>query len=76
MSEEIHDTSRLDAFMAARRRAMVLHAVWRPMLAGAAGAALVIAAVWVTLPKISYREIDAEGDDARRRSAQHSPAQT
>ena len=50
MSEEIHDTSRLDAFMAARRRAMVLHAVWRPMPDGAAGAALVIAAVWVTLP--------------------------
>jgi len=75
MSEEIHDTSRLDAFMAARRRAMVLHAVWRPMLAGAAGSALVIAAVWVTLPKISYREIEgAEGDDARRRGAQHSPA--
>jgi hypothetical protein len=58
MSEEIHDTSRVDEFMAARRRAMVLHAVWRPMLAGAAGAALVIAAVWVTLPKVSYREIE------------------
>ena len=56
--DEIHDTSRVDAFMAARRRAMVLHAVWRPMLAGAAGAALVIAAVWVTLPKVSYREIE------------------
>lgn len=56
--DEIHDTSRVDAFMTARRRAMVLHAVWRPMLAGAAGAALVIAAVWVTLPKISYREIE------------------
>lgn len=54
---EIHDHSRVDAFMAARRKAMVLHAVWRPMLAGAAGAALVIAAVWVTLPKISTREI-------------------
>jgi hypothetical protein len=58
MSDEIHDHSRVDAFMGARRRAMVLHAIWKPMLAGAAGAALVIAAVWVTLPKISYREIE------------------
>jgi hypothetical protein len=54
---EVHDTSRIDAFMAARRRAMVLNAVWRPMLAGAAGAALVIGAVWVVLPKISVREV-------------------
>ena len=54
---EIIDHSRVDAYAAARRRAMVLHAVWRPMLAGAVGAALVISAVWVTLPKISYREI-------------------
>jgi hypothetical protein len=58
MSDEIHDHSRVDAFMTARRRAMLLHAVWRPMLAGAIGAALVIAAIWVTLPKFSYREID------------------
>jgi hypothetical protein len=58
MSDEIHDKNCVDAFMAARRRAMVLHAVWRPMLSGAAGAALVISAVWVTLPKISYREIE------------------
>jgi hypothetical protein len=49
---------RVDAFMAARRRAAVLHAAERPMLAGAAGAALVIAAVYVTLPKFSYREIE------------------
>jgi hypothetical protein len=57
MSDEIHDLSRLDAFMAARRRAMVLHSAWRPMLAGAAGAALVVAAVWVTLPKFSVRDV-------------------
>lgn len=57
MSDEIHDTSRVDAFMAARRRAMVLHSLWRPMLAGAAGAALVVAAVYVTLPKLSVREV-------------------
>jgi hypothetical protein len=55
--DEIHDTSRVDAYAAARRRAMMLHSAWRPMLAGAAGAALVIAAVYVTLPKVSYREI-------------------
>ena len=54
---EIHDTSRLDAFMAARRRSIIMHAMWRPMLAGAVGTALVIAAVYVTLPKISYREV-------------------
>jgi hypothetical protein len=55
---ELHDTSRVDAYAATRRKAMFLSAVWRPMLAGAAGAALVIAAVWVTLPKISYREVE------------------
>jgi hypothetical protein len=58
MTEKIHDHSRVDAFMAARRRAMVLHALWRPLAAGAIGAALVIGAVWVTLPKISYREVE------------------
>ena len=39
-------------------RAAVLHAAWRPMLAGAVGAALVVAAVYVTLPKFSVREIE------------------
>jgi hypothetical protein len=39
-------------------RAAVLHAAWRPMLAGAVGAALIIGAVWVALPKVSYREIE------------------
>lgn len=57
MTEEIHDHSRVDAFMAARRRAMLLNASWRPMAAGAVGAALVIGAVWVTLPKFSTREV-------------------
>ena len=51
---ETHDFSRVDTYMAARRRAMVLHALWKPLLAGAA---LVISAVWITLPKVSYREI-------------------
>lgn len=57
MTEEIHDHSRVDAFMAARRRAMILHSAWRPMLAGATGAALVIGAVYVTLPRFSTREV-------------------
>jgi hypothetical protein len=54
---EVHDTSRLDAYMRGRRRVAFLHAVWRPMLAGATGAALVVAAVYVTLPKLSLREV-------------------
>jgi hypothetical protein len=58
VTDEIHDTSRLDSFMAARRRAMVLHAVWRLMAAGAVGAALVIGAVWVTLPKFTVRQVE------------------
>ena len=64
----IHDDSevtRLEDFHARKReletraitRAAVLHAAWRPMLAGAVGAALVIAAVYVTLPKFSVREV-------------------
>jgi hypothetical protein len=58
MTEEIHDTSRIDAFMASRRRAMFLHSMWRPMLAGAAGAALIIGAVWVASPRLHYNEIE------------------
>jgi hypothetical protein len=58
MSDEIHDTSRVDAFMAARRRAMLLHSVWRPMLAGAAGATLVIAAVYVALPTFRMKVVE------------------
>ena len=40
MAEEIHDMSRVDCFMASRRRAMFFHSVWKPMLAGAVGAAI------------------------------------
>jgi hypothetical protein len=54
---EIVDRSRVDAYAAVRRRAMLLHSAWRPMLAGAAGAALVIGAVWVATPKFSVREV-------------------
>ena len=54
----VHDFSRLDAHMASVRRTALLKASWRPALAGAIGAALVVAAVWVTLPKVSYREIE------------------
>ena len=61
MTEEIHDMSRVDSFMASRRRAMFFHSVWKPMLAGAVGAAImsaaVIGSVWVILPKISVREV-------------------
>ncbi len=58
MNEEIHDTSRMDAFLATRRRTMLLHAAWRPMLAGAVGAALIIGAVWVATPKFVFHDID------------------
>src|SRR5271157_3840222 len=58
MTEEIHDHSRVDGYLRARQKVAFLHAVWPPMLAGAAGAALVIGAVWVVLPKVSYREVE------------------
>jgi hypothetical protein len=54
---EIHDRSRVDAYAATRRRAMLLHSVWRPMLAGAVGAALVIAAVAIAQPRFTAREV-------------------
>ena len=54
---EIEDHTRVDKFMQARRRAMVMGQIWKPMGMGAVGAALVISAVWVILPKISYREV-------------------
>jgi hypothetical protein len=57
MTEEIHDHTRVDAFMAARRRAMVLHSLWRPMLAGSVGAVLVIAAVAIAQPRFTTREV-------------------
>jgi hypothetical protein len=55
---EVHDMSRLDKFLTAHRRATLMHAVWKPALAGAAGAALVIGCVWVVLPKISVRDYE------------------
>lgn len=71
-TEQIHDTIRLDAWLAAQRerdyamsKAAVYHAraeshrqMWKPMLAGAAGAAMVVAAVWVAMPKFKLREIE------------------
>ena len=57
MTDEVHDTSRVDNFLAARNRAMVLHSVWRPMLAGAVGAALVIGAVAIAQPRFTTREV-------------------
>jgi hypothetical protein len=58
MNDEIHDTSRVDAFMASRRRAMFLHAIWRPVLAGAAGAAIIVATVWAASPRFHYNDIE------------------
>jgi hypothetical protein len=46
MSNDIHDYSRVDRYMAARRRTMLLHAAWRPALAGAAGAAVLVLAAF------------------------------
>jgi hypothetical protein len=60
MSDEIHDFSRVDAYMRGRRRVAFLGAAWKPMLSGAAGAALVIAAVYVAMPKFSTREITVD----------------
>lgn len=57
MTDEVHDTSRVDNFLAARNRAMVLHSVWRPMLAGGAGAAIIIAAVAIAQPRFTTREV-------------------
>jgi hypothetical protein len=56
----VHDFSRLDAHMASVRRTALLHASWRPMLAGAAGATLVVAAVYVALPKFSVHEVTVD----------------
>jgi hypothetical protein len=58
MTEEIHDTSHLDRYLQTRQRVSLLNAIWRPMAAGAAGAALVIAAASVVLPRITYRDIE------------------
>jgi hypothetical protein len=57
MTDEVHDTSRVDNFLAARNRAMLWHAAWRPLLAGAVGASLIIAAVWVATPRFTTREV-------------------
>jgi gag-polyprotein putative aspartyl protease len=54
----IHDTSRIDRFMEARRRAIFLHALWRPMLAGAVGAALIVGAVWAASPKLHFNVVE------------------
>lgn len=55
---ELHDFSRLDAHMAARRRATVLHSLWRPVLAGAVASLAVSAAIWVVLPKVTVRDYE------------------
>jgi hypothetical protein len=57
MTDERHDFSRVDSYLRSRRRVVFLHAVWRPLLAGAVGAALVIAAVAIAQPRFTTREI-------------------
>jgi hypothetical protein len=54
---DVHDLSRLDAFLASRRRATVLHALWRPVLAGAVASLAVSAAIAVVLPRFATREV-------------------
>jgi hypothetical protein len=58
VSEEIHDHTPMLAYAAARRKAMFLHALWKPMLAGALGARLIIAAVAVAQPRFVFRDIE------------------
>ena len=58
MTDEITDRSRVDAYAATRRRAMLAHSLWRPLLAGAAGAALVIIAVALAAPRFAFREME------------------
>lgn len=57
MSDDIHDTSRIDGYLRARQKVALLNASWRPMLAGAIGASLIIAAVWVATPKFTIRDV-------------------
>jgi hypothetical protein len=62
MENEVHDMSRVDSFMASRRRAMFFHSVWKPMMAGAVGAAIISATIigtmWVASPKLHFNEIE------------------
>jgi hypothetical protein len=56
---EFHDdTSRLDAFLKARQRAAMLHAAWRPILAGALASLAVSAAIFAVLPRFSVRDVE------------------
>jgi hypothetical protein len=57
MTDERHDFSRVDSYLRSRSRVVFLHAVWRPLLAGAVGAALVIGAVAIAQPRFTTREV-------------------
>ena len=57
MTDERHDFSRVNSYLRSRRRVAFLHAVWRPMLAGAVGACVIIACAWVAMPKFTVREV-------------------
>jgi hypothetical protein len=56
-TEPEHDYSRVDSYLRSRQRVAFLHAIWRPMLAGGAGAAIIIAAVAIAQPRFTTREV-------------------
>jgi hypothetical protein len=69
--DEFHDTSRVDAYMAARRRATLLHAAWKPMLAGAVASLAASAAVFAVLPRFTVREVAVDRVVQRDVSVDH-----
>jgi hypothetical protein len=62
MTDDLHDFSHLEAHLATQRRALLMREAWKPMAAGAAGAAMMIGAVvtgiWVAGPRFSIREVE------------------
>jgi hypothetical protein len=58
--DPIEDYSRVDAYAAGRRRALQARELWKPIVAGSLASLAVSAAIWVILPKVSYREIAIE----------------
>jgi hypothetical protein len=69
--DEIHDRSRVDGYARNRQRVAFLSAVWRPMLAGAVGAALVIGAVAIAQPRFVYRDVEIPRVTMRDVTADH-----
>ena len=71
MTEEVHDTSRLDGYLRSRQRVALMNASWRPMLAGAVGACVVIACAWVAMPKFTVRAVEVPKIVIRDVTADH-----